>query len=106
MATNEFCFLVYFISQGVFHSFQYRGVHANICGPKFYVKSIFGSVNNNMDNNLIFWVYKSEKKEESWNLVRVSEVLDSIFGVLKTLGLIFRGQQRNDGMDPPVLKVR
>ena len=34
------------------------------------------------------------------------QVLDSIFGVPKTLGLIFRGQQRNIGMDPPVSKVR
>ena len=28
----------------------------------------------------------------------VSKVLDSIFGVHKTLGLIFRGQQRNVGI--------
>ena len=31
--------------------------------------------------------------------MRVSKVLDSIFGVPKTLGLIFNGQQRNAGMD-------
>ena len=36
----------------------------------------------------------------------VSKLLDPIFGVTKTLGLIFRGQQRNSGTDPPVLKVR
>ena len=27
---------------GVLHNFQYGEVHANIWGPKFYVKSIFG----------------------------------------------------------------
>ena len=35
----------------------------------------------------------------------VSKTLDSIFGVLKALGLIFRGQQSNSGMDTPVLRV-
>ena len=34
------------------------------------------------------------------------QYLDSIFGVPKKLSIIFRGQQRNSGMDPPVLKVR
>ena len=40
--------------------------------------------------------------------MRVSTILDSIFGVPKTLGIIFRGQQRNSGMDNChcVLKVR
>ena len=38
--------------------------------------------------------------------MRVSTILDSIFEVPKTLGIIFRGQQRNSGMDSPVLKVR
>ena len=38
--------------------------------------------------------------------MRVSTMLDSIFGVPKKLSIIFRGQQRNSGMDPPVLKVR
>ena len=38
--------------------------------------------------------------------MRVSTMLDSIFGVPKTLSIISRGQQRNSGMDPPVLKVR
>ena len=28
--------------RGVLHNFQYGEVHANIWGPKFYVKSIFG----------------------------------------------------------------
>ena len=32
--------------------------------------------------------------------MRVSEIKHSIFGVPKTLCLIFRGQQRNSGMDP------
>ena len=30
------------IPRGVLHNFQYGEVHANIWGPKFYVKSIFG----------------------------------------------------------------
>ena len=38
--------------------------------------------------------------------MRVSTMLDSIFGVPKKLSIIFRGQQKNSGMDPPVLKVR
>ena len=40
--------------------------------------------------------------------MRVSKILDSIFGVPKKLGLMFKVQQRNGGMDPPplVLKVR
>ena len=40
-------------------------------------------------------------------IFRVSKTLDSIFGVPKTLGLIFRGQQRNSGMvERVILKVR
>ena len=40
--------------------------------------------------------------------MQVSKTLDSIFGVPKTLGSIFGGQQGNSGMDPPppVLKNR
>ena len=43
--------------------------------------------------------------------MQVSIILDSIFGVPKTLGSIYGGQQGNSGMDPPVvspvvLKVR
>ena len=38
--------------------------------------------------------------------MRVFTMLNSIFGVPKTSSIIFRGQQRNSGMDPPVLKVR
>ena len=84
-----------------------RGVHANIWGLKFYVKSIFGvcELQHGQKFNILdahIW-----KKEESWNLVLVSKILDSIFGVPKTLGVIFRGQQRKSGMDPPpILKVR
>ena len=53
-----------------------------------------------MDKNSIFSVVcKSEKKEELWNLVQVSKILDSIFGVPKTLGSIFGDQQGNSGMD-------
>ena len=61
-----------------------------------------GSVNYNMDKNSILSVHESEKG-------RIVEfdaglrILDSIFGVLKTLGSIFGGQQGNSGM---VLKVR
>ena len=36
--------------------------------------------------------------------MQVSEILDAIFGVFKTLGSIFGGQQGNSGMDP-VLKA-
>ena len=42
------------------------------------------------------------EKEESWNLVRVSKLLDSILWIPKTLGLIFMGQQRKSGMDPRI----
>ena len=59
----------------------------------FTLNQCLGSVNYNMDKKSIFWVHKSEKKEESWKLVRVSKVFDSIFGVPKASGLIFRGQQ-------------
>ena len=40
--------------------------------------------------------------------MRASNILDSVFGVPKTVGSIFVGQQGNSGMDPPppVLKVR
>ena len=38
--------------------------------------------------------------------MRVSKIFDSIFGVPKTLGSIFGGQQGNSGMDRPILKVR
>ena len=69
------------------------GVHVNIRGSIFYVKSIFWVFE--LDTNSIFWVHK----EELWNLVQVSKILDSIFGVPKTSGLIFRGQQRNSGID-------
>ena len=47
----------------------------------------------------MFRVHKSQKKEESWNLVRVSNIFDSIFGVPKTLGSIFGGQQGKRGME-------
>ena len=73
------------------------GVHAYIWGPKFNLNQYLGSVNYNMDENSISWVHKSEKGR----IVEFSKMLDSIFGVPKTLGLIFRGQQRNIGMDPP-----
>ena len=57
-----------------------------------------GTMNYNMDKNLCSGS-TNLKKEESWNMVRVSKILDSIFGVPKTLGLIFRGQERNSGME-------
>ena len=72
------------------------GVHVNIWGSIFYVKSIFWVFE--LDRNSVFWVHK----EELWNLVQVSKILDTIFGVPKTLGLTFRGQQRNSGMDPHI----
>ena len=50
--------------------------------------SISGVCELQHGQNSTFWVHKSKKKEESWNLVRVSKILDSIFGVLKTVSLI------------------
>ena len=101
----------WYLGGGVLPNFQYGEVHANIWGLKFYVNQYLGSVNYNMEKNSIFRVHKSEKKEESWNLVRVSKLLDSIFGVSKLLdsifgvpkmlGSIFGDQQGNSGMDPP-----
>ena len=70
-------------------------------GRKFYVNQYLGSVNYNMDKNSISRVHKSEKKEELWDLVLESKLLDSIFWVPKTLASIFGGQQGNGGMDPP-----
>ena len=61
------------IPGGVLHNFQYGDVHATIWGLKCYVNQYLGSVNYNMDKNSIFMVRKSENKEESWNLVRVSK---------------------------------
>ena len=63
--------------------------------PIFGVRNLtlnqyMGSVNYNMDKNSIFWVHKSEK------------ILDSIFRVPKTLRLIFRGLERNSGIDPRI----
>ena len=74
-------------------------VHANIWGLKFYVNRYLGSSKYNMDKNSIFRVHKSGRKEESWNLVGVSKLLEPIFGVPKTLSSIFGGQQGNSGMD-------
>ena len=52
-----------------------------------------------------FVSHKSEKGRIV-DLVQVSKILNLKFGVPKTSGSIFRGQGRNNGMDPPVLKVR
>ena len=38
--------------------------------------------------------------------MQVSKILNSTFGVPKTLGSMFGGQQGNTGMDLPILKVR
>ena len=49
--------------RGVLHNLQY-GCPCQCLRSEFYVKSILGSVNYNIDNmnkNSIFWVYKSEK---------------------------------------------
>ena len=50
---------------------------------KFTLNQYLGSVSYNMDKNSLFWVHKSEKEEESWNLVRFSNIFDSIFEVPK-----------------------
>ena len=91
---------------GLLHNFQYGEVHANIWGSEILSKSIFGVCELQPGQSSIFRVHKSGKKEESLTLVRVSKLLDSIFGVPKTLGSIFGGQQGNSGIDCPVLKVR
>ena len=75
-------------------------VHANSWGPKFYIKSIFGACEFTTWTKIQHFGSINLKKEESWNFVLVSKILDSIFQVAKTLGLINRGQQTNSGMDP------
>ena len=81
-------------------------VHANIWGLKFYVNQYLGSANYNMDKiqylgytNLKEGQWEKIQKEESWDLVRVSKIFDSIFGVPKTFGSIFGGQKGNIGID-------
>ena len=37
--------------------------------------------------------------------MQVSKILDAIFGVSKTFGAIFGGQQGNSGMDPPPPRI-
>ena len=59
----------------------------------FTLNQYLGYVNNNMDNNLIFWVHKSGIVEFGMGLQGIRL---NIWG-LQTLGLIFRGQQRNGG---------
>ena len=39
------------------------GIHANIWGPKFNIKSIFGVCELQHGQNSIFWVHKSEKRK-------------------------------------------
>ena len=68
-------------------------------GSKFYIKSIFGACELQHGRKFYLYFGSTNLKKEG-NLVWVSKTLDSIFGVPKTLGLIFRGQQRNGGMDP------
>ena len=65
----------------------------------FTLNQHLGSVNYNMDKNSIFWVHGSEKRKNRGVWCESPRVP-------KTLGLIFRSQQRNRGMDPPALKVR
>ena len=50
-------------------------------------------VHYNMDKILYFGLKSNEE--------RIAEFGAGLHGVLKTLGLIFRGQQRNSGMDLP-----
>ena len=58
-----------------------------------------------MDKNSIFRVNKSEKGRIVEFGVGLKNIRLDIWGP-KALGLEFRGQQRNSGMDPPVLKAR
>ena len=93
----------------VLHNFQYGEVHANIWGLKFHLNQYLGPVNCNMDKDSIFRVHKSEKRKNR-GVTCGSLKYWTIFGVSKTLGSIFGGQQGNTGMDQqgntgPVLKV-
>ena len=87
--------------RGVLHNSQYP-CPIPMSMPIFGVGNFnqdLGTVNYNMDKNSILWVHKSGKG----GIVEfgtVYKILDSIFGVPKTLGIIIRGQQRNSGIDP------
>ena len=71
----------------------------------FMLNQYLGSVIYNMGRNSTFWVTKL-KKGRIVEFGAGHQILDSIAGVPKTLGVIFRGQQRKSGTVPPEMKVR
>ena len=55
--------LVFNSPRGVLPNFQYREVHVNIWGLKFYVNQYLASVYYNMDKDSISRVHKSERRK-------------------------------------------
>ena len=78
-----------------------RGGPCQYLGSEILRKSVFGACEIQHGQKFNIQGPQIGKKKESWNLVWVSKILDSIFGVSKALGSIFGGQQEKSGMDPP-----
>ena len=70
-----------------------------LSGVRNLTKSIVGGLFTHL-----LWILSRQKINiKTWALHNIT---DLIFEILKTLGSIIGGQQRNNGMDSPVLKVR
>ena len=70
-----------------------------LSGVRNLTKSIVGDLFSHL-----LWILSRQKINiKTWALHNIT---DLIFEILKTLGSIIGGQQRNNGMDSPVLKVR